>query len=216
MLLNFEVLKNKYDLKINGVLHIGAHFGEEYQIYESNNIKNLIFFEPVPVTFEKLKERLNGRAILVNTALGNFEGRISMNIETANQGQSSSILKPALHLSQYPHIKFENEIEVDITTLDTFMDSLYSNINMDEKSKYNMINIDVQGYELEVFKGATKTLENVDYIITEVNQDVVYHKCALVDELDNYLNKFGFVRVETDWAGYTWGDAFYIKKQKND
>jgi FkbM family methyltransferase len=170
----------------------------------------------VPVTFEKLKERLNGRAILVNTALGNFEGRISMNIETANQGQSSSILKPALHLSQYPHIKFENEIEVDITTLDTFMNSLYSNINTDEKSKYNMINIDVQGYELEVFKGATKTLENVDYIITEVNQDVVYHKCALVDELDNYLNKFGFVRVETDWAGHTWGDAFYIKKQKND
>ena len=215
MLLDFNYLKNKYDLKIDGVLHIGAHFGEEYETYESNEIKNLIFFEPVPVTFEKLKEKLNGKAMLVNTALGNSEGKITMNVETANNGQSSSILKPALHLAQYPHIKFEDKIEVDITTLDNFMSSLDANDFMGEAPKYNMINIDVQGYELEVFKGALKTLENIDYIITEVNRDVVYHQCAFIDDLDNFLKQFGFNRVETDWAGHTWGDAFYIKN-KND
>jgi FkbM family methyltransferase len=212
MLLDFNYLKNKYDLKIDGVLHIGAHFGEEYETYELNNIKNLIFFEPVPVTYQKLKEKLEGKAILVNTALGNSEGKITMNIETANDGQSSSILKPALHLSQYPHIKFENKIEVDITTLDNFMGSLNSNDFAGEQAKYNMINIDVQGYELEVFKGAIKTLKNIDYIITEVNRDVVYQQCAFIDDLDDFLKQFGFTRVETDWAGYTWGDAFYIKK----
>jgi FkbM family methyltransferase len=211
MLLDFNYLKNKYELKIDGVLHIGAHFGEEYEIYESNKIKNLIFFEPVPVTFEKLKEKLNGKAMLVNTALGNFEGKIIMNVETANNGQSSSILKPALHLAQYPHIKFEDTVEVNITTLDSFMSSYYSEVFMGEAPKYNMINIDVQGYELEVFKGSNKTLENIDYIITEVNRDVVYHQCAFIDDLDLFLSKFGFKRVETDWAGHTWGDAFYIK-----
>jgi FkbM family methyltransferase len=215
MLLDFNYLKNKYDLKIDGILHIGAHFGEEYETYESNDIKNLIFFEPVPVTFEKLKEKLNGKAMLVNTALGNSEGKISMNVETANNGQSSSILKPALHLLQYPHIKFEDTVEVNITTLDNFMTSYYSNGFMGEAPKYNMINIDVQGYELEVFKGGAKTLENIDYIITEVNRDVVYHQCPFIDDLDLFLSKFGFKRVETDWAGNTWGDAFYIKN-KND
>lgn len=208
MLLDFNYLKNKYNLNIIGVIHIGAHFGEEYDIYVSNNIENLIFFEPVPNTFEVLKQRLDGKALLVNKALGNTEGKITMNIETANQGQSSSILKPALHLTQYPHIKFENTIDVDITTLDNFMDSLENNI------KYNMINIDVQGYELEVFKGAIKTLENIDYIITEVNRDVVYHQCVFIDDLDSFLNNFGFIRVETSWAGKTWGDALYIKKNK--
>jgi FkbM family methyltransferase len=211
MLLDFNYLKNKYDLKIDGILHIGAHFGEEYETYESNDIKNLIFFEPVPVTFEKLKEKLNGKAMLVNTALGNSEGKISMNVETANNGQSSSILKPALHLLQYPHIKFEDTVEVNITTLDNFMTLYYSNGFMGEAPKYNMINIDVQGYELEVFKGGAKTLENIDYIITEVNRDVVYHQCPFIDDLDLFLSKFGFKRVETDWAGNTWGDAFYIK-----
>jgi FkbM family methyltransferase len=214
MLLDFNYLKNKYGLKIDGILHIGAHFGEEYETYESNDIKNLIFFEPVPVTFEKLTEKLNGKAILVNTALGNLEGKITMNIETANNGQSSSILKPALHLAQYPHIKFEDKIEVDITTLDKFMHTLHSTGFTSELPKYNMINIDVQGYELEVFKGATKTLENIDYIITEVNRDVVYQQCAFIDDLDSFLSKFDFKRVETNWAGYTWGDAFYIKQNK--
>lgn len=215
MLLDFNYLKNKYHLKIDGILHIGAHFGEEYETYVSNNIQNLIFFEPVPITYKKLEEKLKGKAILVNTALGNTEGKITMNVETANDGQSSSILKPALHLSQYPHIKFEDTVEVNITTLDNFMLSLDSNGYMGEPAKYNMINIDVQGYELEVFKGASKTLENIDYIITEVNRDVVYHQCAFIDELDKYLKEFGFERVETNWAGNTWGDAFYIKI-KND
>lgn len=213
MLLKLENLIKQHSLAINGVLHIGAHFGEEYESYVSNNINNLIFFEPVPVTFEKLKERLNGKAILVNTALGNIEGKIKMNVETANNGQSSSILKPALHLTQYPHIKFEDTVEVNITTLDKFINEVYSQGFMGEAPKYNMINIDVQGYELEVFKGATKTLETIDYIITEVNRDVVYHQCAFVDDLDNFLSQYGFKRVETTWDGGTWGDALYIKNK---
>jgi len=34
MLLNLDNLKEKYDLKIKGVLHIGAHVGQEYKTYE--------------------------------------------------------------------------------------------------------------------------------------------------------------------------------------
>jgi FkbM family methyltransferase len=161
--------------------------------------------------FQQLKDKLQGKAILVNTALGNTTGKITMNIETANQGQSSSILKPALHLTQYPNIKFEDKIEVDITTLDEYMTSLHSNGFMGEAPKYNMINIDVQGYELEVFKGGERTLKNIDYIITEVNRDVVYYQCAFVDDLDKYLGSFNFKRIETTWDGGTWGDALYVK-----
>ena len=77
-----------------------------------------------------------------------------------------------------------------------------------------MINIDVQGYELEVFKGGEKTLNSIDYIITEVNRDVVYQQNAFVEDIDLFLGKYGFIRCETSWDGNTWGDALYIK-QKN-
>jgi len=205
MLLDLEKLKEKYDLQIKGVLHIGAHFGQEYSIYEKMGVKDVMFFEPLPHTFEKLRENIHGKnknAILVNSALGNMIGEIEMNVETANQGQSSSILEPHIHLKQYPHIRFNNKINVKITKLDTFIE---------EKEKYNFINIDVQGYELEVFKGGSEFLNHIDYIMTEVNKDEVYKNCPMIEDLDNFLKPYGFERVETTWDGITWGDAFYIK-----
>jgi len=209
MLLDLNKLIEKYNLKINGVLHVGAHYGQEYDLYEKNNIKNLIFFEPVPETFNVLKKNLDTKVILINKALGNTNGKISMNIETANNGQSSSILEPEIHLKQYPHIKFNNKIEVEIVKMDDFFkNEKYLNVY-----DYNMINIDVQGYELEVFKGSEETLKNIDYIVTEVNRDNVYRNCVLVDELDDFLNKFNFIRIETSWDGFTWGDAFYMKNK---
>jgi FkbM family methyltransferase len=202
MLLDLDKLKEKYDLKIKGVIHIGAHFGEEYTLYEKLNISNTIFFEPVPETFATLKSNIGDKTTLVNTALGNMVGEIEMNIENTNQGQSSSILEPVLHLQQYPHIKFNNKTKVTITKLDTFIE---------DKDKYNMINIDVQGYELEVFKGGKDYLNHIDYIITEVNREELYKGCARIEELDKYLSDYGFDRVETTWDGITWGDALYIK-----
>ena len=126
-----------------------------------------------------------------------------MYIETANQGQSSSILEPGIHTRQYPHITFDNKLEVDMVRLDDFIE---------ESTDYNFINIDVQGYELEVMKGAVDTLKNVDYIMSEVNRDEVYINCSKVDELDSFLSDFGFSRVETTWDGLTWGDALYVKR----
>ena len=206
MLLDLKKIKEKYDLNIKGIIHIGAHFGQEYKTYEDLNVENIMFFEPLPHTFEKLKENIHGngkKAVLVNTALGNIKGEVEMYVETANQGQSSSILEPSIHLKQYPHITFNEKIKVPITLLDDFIT---------EKDKYNFINIDVQGYELEVFKGGSVFLESIDYIMTEVNRDEVYNGCAKINEVDNFLKVYGFDRVETTWDGITWGDAFYVKR----
>lgn len=206
MLLDLIKLKDKYNLNIKGVLHIGAHYGQELSTYENIGINNIMFFEPLPHTFEKLKDNTKGKdVILVNTALGNTIGEVGMNVEYANQGQSSSILEPLIHLQQYPHIRFNDKITVKITKLDTFIE---------DRDKYNFINIDVQGYELEVFKGASEYLNTIDYIMTEVNRGEVYKNCPMVEELDEYLKPYGFERVETTWDGVTWGDAFYIKTKK--
>jgi hypothetical protein len=91
------------------------------------------------------------------------------------------------------------------------MTSYYSNGFMGEAPKYNMINIDVQGYELEVFKGAEKTLEHIDYIISEINNVHLYENGALLPELIDFLSQYNFKLVEEDWAGGTWGDGLFIK-----
>jgi len=203
MLLNFENIVKKYNMNINGVIHIGAHYGEEHSLYKNYNIKNIVYFEPLKKNFNVLKELINDGSLLFNCALGNEERDIEMYVESSNKGQSSSILKPEKHLIQYPHIIFNETEVVEMKKLNDI------DINF---TLYNMINIDVQGYELEVFKGSTDILHNIDYIISEVNRDEVYQNCTKVDDLDIFLSKYNFIRVETSWDGNTWGDALYVKR----
>jgi FkbM family methyltransferase len=203
MLLNLNSIVNKYNMKISGVLHIGAHFGEENNAYNDLGIQKRIFFEPLSSNFQVLKNNIGENYTLMNIALGNENKKISMNVETANSGQSSSILNPVLHLTQYPHIKFESTEEVEMKRLDDLGMNL---------SDFNFINIDVQGYELEVFKGAEKTLHNIDYIMSEINRDEVYQNCARIEQLIDFLSPYGFELVEQTWDGGTWGDGFFIKK----
>ena len=204
---NLKNLIKKYELDIHGIIHIGANKGEEYNLYKSLGIKNLILVEPRSEEFKLLKENIKDPdCILVQKALGNKTGKEKMFISYGRNsaGASSSILKPKKHLELHKGIKFHETVEeVDIDKLD--------NLGFDG-SKFNMINIDVQGYELEVFKGGENTLHGIDYIMTEINREELYKDCAKVSELTDFLSKYGFVLVEEDWAGNTWGDGLYIKK----
>ena len=203
MIFDFEELKKETLTNIKGIIHVGGHHGQEYETYKQLNVP-VLFFEPLTSNFSVLnnKTKNDPNIITFQCALGNENKLVTMNVEVANQGQSSSILKPKKHLEQYPHIQFDFTEEVSMFRLD--------DINIDT-SLYNFISVDVQGYELEVFKGAFETLKNIDYIISEVNRDEVYEGCPHVDDLDEYLRNFGFKRIKTDWAGVIWGDALYVK-----
>lgn len=202
MLLSLENLINKYNCKINGVVHIGGHHGEEHESYKKYNIQNIIYFEPMKSSFEILKNKVKDEAIVINKALGNDNKKVQMNVEKNNQGQSSSILNPKIHLQQYPWIQFTDKEEVEMIKLDDFEFN---------KNNYNFINIDVQGYELEVFKGAKNTLNNINYIVSEVNRAEVYEGCPHIKDLCDFLKEFNFELEEVVWAGETWGDAFFKK-----
>jgi FkbM family methyltransferase len=204
VLLDLTKISKKYGLNIKGVLHIGAHYGQENKVYEELQIENRIFFEPLSNNFRKLSENVDPKFTLINKALGDFNGEVEMYVEKENSGQSSSVLKPSLHLVQYPHITFQDTERVKIARLD--------DIEFDRES-FNFINIDVQGYELEVFKGASETLKSVDYIMTELNIEELYEGCARVGEVQSFLSEYGFKLVETNWAGFTWGDGFFIKEK---
>ena len=206
MLISLENIIQTYNLKIQGVIHIGAHYGEEYDDYVKVGIKNMMFFEPIKASCEKLMKKVvcSDTVQVFRIALGNKTGLDEMNVEKANQGQSNSLLLPGTHLTQYPQIKFVGKEQVVVMRLD---DIVF------DRSQFNMINIDVQGYELEVFKGAIETLPFIDVIYSEINTEQVYRGCCQVEELDEFLGKFGFSRVMTDLSPKSWGDAVYLKQK---
>jgi FkbM family methyltransferase len=203
MILNLHELSKKYELKIDGVIHIGAHFGEEHETYKSMGIDKIVYFEPVKKTFEVLKERIVG-AELYNLALGNKNDFLEMYVEDEDKFGCSSLLEPSDNYNG--HATFSKKELVEVKTLDFF-----------NFTGYNFLNIDVQGYEYEVLEGSIETLKKVDYIMCEINRNTTekkldYINAKTVDKLTNFLNNFGFVLVEENWAGISWGDGFYIKK----
>ena len=210
MLISFKQLKQKYDMNISGVIHIGAHFGQEAKDYVDNGITEMVFFEPLSENLKVLEENLSyvandANIMIYPVALGNEEKEVEMYVSNRDR-MCSSVLKPKVVLEQYPDITFDERETVEMMRLDD------TDLEFD---KFNFLNIDVQGYELEVLKGGAKVLEGIDYIYTEINRAEVYENTPHVDELDTYLKPYGFIRVESDWTGDTWGDGLYIKEKSN-
>ena len=203
MLISLHELVSKYNIKFKGILHVGAHECEELNDYERYIPRNkVLWIEALQNKVELCKQRYPN-VLIENAIVSDVVENVRLNV--SNNGQSSSILEFGLHSYFHPHVHYVNSFESETKLLK----DIISNYNID----YNFLNLDIQGAELKALKGMEEYLHKVDYVYTEVNSDYVYKDCALVTELDEYLQKFGLIRVETKWCGdFRWGDAFYIRK----
>ena len=206
MIVGFNEYKHKYQFNVTGVIHVGAHVGQEYDEYiETFGLIPTYWFEPIPHVYKELSKNLEGKpnTFCYNVALGEKIGVHKMYLDDGNGQQSSSLLKPKEHQNFYPHIKFseENTINITLNTLD-----FYGIDNC------NFLVLDTQGYELNALKGSINTLKNIDYIFTEFNVIEMYVGCPSIEQLDEFLQPFGFYRQETWDVDGVWGDAFYLKK----
>ena len=133
---------------------VGANIGS-YTILAAGHVgASVISVEPVPKTFEHLKNNIainqvGNKVMMHNLALGNEKGQISFTatLDTMN------------------HVATETEtntIEVPVDTLDAIIEN--------DKEPL-LLKIDVEGFETNVLKGADQTLrkKNLKAIIIELN-----------------------------------------------
>jgi len=201
MLIPLSKLVKKYNVHFNGILHVGAHKCEELNEYEKYLPRHkILWIEAIPHKVNECKQRYKN-LLIENAIVSDVIEKVHFKI--SNNGQSSSMLDFGLHSHYHPTIHYVTGF--DGTT------SLLKDILPKYDIQYNFLNFDIQGAELKALKGMEKYLNHVDYVYVEVNSDYVYKGCALVTELDEYLQKFGLRRVETKWTDCKWGDAFYIR-----
>lgn len=206
MLIKFQDITSKYGLP-KGIIHIGAHLMEEREDYLSKNISNIIWIEANPKIFSFIKHTNNSNS---NEKIFNFaicdEDDKNIKLNITNNGQSSSILELDKHKQHHPSIFVSEIIEVKTKRMQTLI--IENNLNI---NNYDFLNIDIQGAELLALKSFGNLLDKVKFIYTEINTNYLYKDCALLSEIDNYLLKYKFERVETYMTEYEWGDALYIK-----
>ena len=189
--------------KCKGIIHVGGHFGQEIPFYLDKITKNVVVYEPLDSCFKVLFDTHGYSVDCRKKAVGSISGEVELYVESANYGQSSSVLKPKKHLEQYPKIVFDKKETCKIITLDE---------DIKNPEEFDVLVVDVQGYELEVFLGAKNLLNNnINFIICEVNLEEMYENCARVSDLDSHLVESGFFRILTTWEGDSWGNALYAR-----
>lgn len=195
-----------------GVLHLGAHLGEEAESYKNNGVERTAWFEANFNLMAPLKDNTQkflSENYYFNNCLSDVENeKITFNF--ANNGQSSSMLELGTHSKLYPHISYNNKQEMLTRRMDKLVLENFEQLDI---RKYDFINLDVQGAELKVLKGFGDLLSRpwIKAIYTELNFEHVYKNCALAHEIDSYLKQFGFVRLLTKGECSQWADGFYLK-----
>jgi FkbM family methyltransferase len=191
-----------------GAIHIGGHEAGECSWYEQMGFNKTMWFEPDPDVFKILQNNIKQYPNQVGYNVGIYNKTMQTILHVAsNGGQSSSILNFKLHKIYHPHVTYVGDKMVDLIRMDEFVTQ--NNINIKE---FNMLNIDVQGVELQVIESFGNMLENIDYILVEVNEAELYENGSLIGDIDRHLGAYGIIRAETYMTPYQWGDAFYIKR----
>jgi len=201
MVMHPRVLKIFWGLKVSGLIHAGAHKGEEAYVYKSLGFGAVTWIEAIPKLAEELAAVIEPPSTVINATLWSSSNQ-KMTFKVATSSGSSSLFELKDHKIEYPQIEVLEEIEVNTQTLDQLK------VSGPDK---NLLVLDLQGAEYEALVGAKRTLSGINYIITEVNRRELYGGIKLVTDLDELLKTDEFIRVATRWTRHGWGEALYIR-----
>ncbi len=205
MLISIKVLSKAYEIKPFSVAHVGAHHAEEFSEYKKHGWGKVFWFEAIAENINAIRDVIgNSGDEIINAAVWSTAGKI-LDFNIASNSQATSVLDFGQHSSLYPNIVKIGSRDLKSTTLDIYFEN---------KIIPEFINLDVQGAELEVLKGFSKSLHKVKWVYTEINKKEIYKNCALVEDIDNFLSQYGFTRLKTRWVlNHGWGDALYVKEE---
>ena len=202
MLIDFNIVKNKYGITPHGVFHVGMHKAEEYPIYKSAGVSTIVFVEANKELAHAWKND-DEHCYVVHAAVSDKVEEVEFHI--TNNGESSSILELGDHAKIYPHIVNIETVKMKTTTID----AINHKIGYNEQA-WNVLNLDIQGAELKALMGISDW-RFIDAVFTEVNYREMYIGCALEPEITKFLEEKGFKKVEEVDTGAGWGDALYIR-----
>jgi FkbM family methyltransferase len=167
--MTIKEISDKYKIPIKGIVHVGAHEGQEVSDYLELT-KNIVLWEPIPSLAHKLDEKYPELGIVQAVA---WHKNTTLDFWVTSFSEGSSALRPLEH-------EVFDQIEVEAKRLDSL------------ENNCNVLVIDTQGSELNVLMGAD--LDKYDIIQVETNTRERYDGAASKEEILEYLQeKFSLV-----------------------
>ena len=205
--------------KVTTVFDVGAWIGKTAASYSEVFSESVVHaFEPFPESFAKLKANTGklDRSILVNelAVCAEVGEKIlhSNKIETTN-----SLLESKSTNSEHDFFRDTiNRISVKTTNLDEYCKT--NGVN-----HINILKVDTQGGELEVFRGASKLLEQgkIDLIYCEVSFIAMYEDTPLFHDIVQFFEAYDYTfhniygAVSNEYGQLAWSDAIFYSNRIN-
>jgi len=209
MLIPFDKLIKKYNIKPKGVLHVGASTGQECETYYRNGVERTIWIEAIPEVYLQLVKNVSKYQNIqtINACIDETVKEVEFNI-SSNGGESSSMYEFGEHSKLHPDVTFTDKIKLTTKRIDS--------LNLDLIG-FDFLNIDLQGAELSALKSLGTLISQINYVYCEVNKTEVYKGIPLFDEVNEWLTDKGFEFKEAVWVKNhkgqnAWGDGFWIRK----
>jgi FkbM family methyltransferase len=203
-------------IRSQGILHLGAHRGQEAPVYDWFN-KKVLWIEAIPEIFNYLNDYLlnfyNQKAICA--LIGN-SNKLKKNFYISNSDSScSSIFDFSSSVKEgklWPErgFKMEKILELEMKTLDTVLQENKINI-----AEYDHWILDLQGAELLALQGSERSLNFCNSILIEISKKEYYEKgSATWEEIKNFMNKKNFKIIELPSSDHT--EVLFIKNNIQD
>lgn len=144
-------------------IDVGANIGY-YSVLLSSRYRKIVAIEPEPHNMEKLKRNIQGLSniLLLNYAISDKNGYTKLFLGDTWEDSLSLSGRHSIspnHNLTYPYTN-ERSILVPTRTLE----SLFSNMN-----RIDLIKVDVEGAEFQVFSGSEKIMQNIKAWIIELH-----------------------------------------------
>lgn len=201
--LRFGAVRSKVLQGASGILHVGAHFGQEAERYDRLNLP-VIWVEGNPETHAVLVERL-APFPMQQSKLGlvGRENREAADFYIANnEGGSSSIYPFSPGSAEENKIGMAGSRQIPMVRLNTLVS---------EKEIRGLSHwvLDVQGAELEALVGAGSYLAQCQTLEIEVSLREVYEGGVQFADLEKWLNSQGFVSLWDPPPNSHWEHLFF-------
>lgn len=177
----WDTARLRKDFRIQTLIDVGVGVGGGTpKLYSAFSEANLLLVEPNPTSWPYMDQILQERkGLSAKLAAGPVAGQMKFySYPTAPELSSFVACDGLQHLAC-------NEIEVAMQTLDQIVQSHASNGPFGLK-------IDTEGFELEVLRGSTETLQNTEFVLLESQIDVYGNRTYTQAELYGFLDAHGF------------------------
>ena len=194
---NYKILKFLNEKNTENILDVGGHHAEFYKAFIENNIdfSSYMIFEPFPESFEIINKIEDSRLKKFNLGVGENKSSMTFNVsewETSNTFSEVDVntFKNKLKKVIYRTDPYITKLEVQVDSLD--------NICLKLEKTFDVLKIDVEGFELNVLKGANLLLSSnlIRYIVIEIQEEGSYLDYSPL-EIEKYLDNKGFKLEKT-------------------